>query len=43
MNEPPPAPARCSACNGTGQGPTVITDRGEYRGTCGTCGGTGQQ
>jgi hypothetical protein len=37
------APARCTTCNGTGQGPTVIDDRGTYRAPCGPCNGTGQQ
>ncbi|MFC0602311.1 hypothetical protein [Streptomyces palmae] len=39
---PPPAPIRCTTCNGTGKGETIVTGTHTYQADCGTCGGSGE-
>ncbi|MGK3110397.1 zinc finger-like domain-containing protein [Streptomyces sp. WAC05858] len=38
----PPPPVRCTTCNGSGLGDTVITGNGTHRAPCSPCGGSGQ-
>ncbi|MFC0602261.1 hypothetical protein [Streptomyces palmae] len=39
---PPPPPIRCTSCQGTGEGQTVVTGTHTYKEPCGACGGNGQ-